>query len=272
LALGAQCTSTQQCTQTGGPTVCADNGFDGDGPLNCCRNEGGACSGVDYSADCCGGLYCVDGVCTDNRTGGLALGAECQQSGQCRQTTGGAAVCASNGIDGDGVLNCCHNDGGSCSEQRQCCGGLLCLNGICGTGGGSGGTIGLGGVCAATAECSQEGGAVFCDSNGIAGDGNLNCCRYEGGGCATGTHCCGGLDCINSVCSPIGGSLGGGHIALGGSCAADAECTSQGGTSLCRDNGITTDGTNNCCRYEGGACGSDPHCCAGLLCVGGVCS
>jgi hypothetical protein len=271
LALGAQCTRSDQCTQSGGATVCADNGFDGDGPLNCCRNEGGACTGVDYSADCCGGLYCVNGVCTNNRTGGLALGASCQQTGQCAQTQGGAAVCATNGIDGDGALNCCHNEGGSCAEQRHCCGGLLCANGVCGTSGGSGGTIGLGGACVATAECNQDGGAVFCDSNGIASDGELNCCRYEGGGCASGPQCCGGLDCLNSICSPISGSQGGGNIALGGSCAADAECTAQGGTSLCRDNGISTDGTNNCCRYEGGACGSDPHCCAGLRCVGGVC-
>jgi hypothetical protein len=272
LALGARCTSSQQCTQRGGATVCANNGFDGDGPLNCCRNEGGACTGVDYSADCCGGLYCVGGVCTNNQAGGLAIGASCTQTGQCSQASG-AAVCASNGIDGDGALNCCRNQGGGCSRDTDCCGGLLCSNGVCGSGGGSGGTIGLGGVCSVTGECSQDGGAVFCDTNGIASDGALNCCRYEGGGCAAGSHCCGGLECRNGVCSPIGGGgEGGGNRGLGQACAADAECTAEGGVSLCRDNGITTDGTHNCCRYEGGACGSDPHCCVGLRCVGGVCS
>jgi hypothetical protein len=272
LALGAQCTSTDQCTQQGGTTVCADNGFDGDGALNCCRNEGGTCTGVDYSADCCGGLYCVNGVCTNNATGGLAVGAECSQSGQCSQSAG-AVVCASNGIDSDGALNCCLNDGGACSVDTNCCGGLTCVNGACSSGGGSGGTVGLGGACNATGECSQAGGAVFCDDNGIASDGALNCCRYEGGGCEAGPHCCGGLDCTNGVCTPIGGGgRGGGNIAVGGECTADAECTADGGASVCRDNGIASDGERNCCRYEGGSCGSDPHCCAGLLCVDGACA
>ncbi len=272
LALGAQCTSSQQCTQAGGATVCADNGFDGDGPLNCCRNQGGACTGVNYSADCCGGLYCVSGVCTNNTSGGLAVGAECSQTGQCSQASG-AVVCASNGVDADGRLNCCRNNGGACARDSDCCGGLFCGGGVCGTGGGSGGTIGLGGQCAATGECSQDGGAVFCDSNGIASDGALNCCRYEGGGCATGSQCCGGLDCTNGVCSPIGGGgQGGGNIGLGGECAADGECTAQGGASFCRDNGIATDGRLNCCRFEGGSCIGGSGCCAGLLCVEGVCA
>ena len=271
LAPGAQCTSTQQCSQSGGATVCADNGFDGDGPLNCCRNEGGACTGGDYSAGCCGGLYCVNNVCTNNRTGGLALGASCTQTGQCSQSAG-AAVCATNGIDSDGSLNCCHNNGGWCDRDTVCCGGLRCGNGVCGTGGGSGGTIGLGGQCAATGECSQAGGAVFCDDNGIASDGPLNCCRYEGGGCSAGSQCCGGLDCNDGVCRPLGASRGGGNIALGGPCAADAECTGAGGASFCRNNGIDSDGSLNCCRFEGGACSAGGQCCSGLLCLQGVCA
>jgi hypothetical protein len=270
LALGAQCTTSSQCTQTGGATVCADNGFDGDGPLNCCRNEGGACSGTNNSADCCGGLYCVNGVCTNNRTGGLALGAACTQTGQCSQATG-AVVCASNGIASDGELNCCHNNGGACDRDIVCCGGLLCVNNVCGTAGGTGGTIGLGGRCAATGECNQDGGAAFCADNGIASDGPLNCCRYEGGGCAAGAQCCGGLDCRNGVCSPISGGQGGGNIAVGGRCAADGECTAQGGASFCRSNGLETDGSLNCCRFEGGACSAPGHCCGGLNCVAGVC-
>jgi hypothetical protein len=213
----------------------------------------------------------VNGLCTNNRTGGLALGAQCTQTGQCSQSAG-AAVCASNGIDSDGVLNCCHNNGGWCDRDTVCCGGLRCTNGVCGTAGGDGGAIGLGGQCAHTGECSQAGGAVFCDDNGIASDGALNCCRYEGGGCSAGSQCCGGLDCRQGVCSPIGGSLGGGNIALGGACAADAECTSVGGPSFCRNNGIDSDGSLNCCRFEGGACNTGSHCCSGLLCQGGVCA
>ena len=271
LAPGAACTTTEQCSQADGPRVCGNNGYDGDGALNCCSNEGGVCVDTTYSADCCGGFYCVSGVCTNNTTGGLALGASCTQTGQCSQAAG-AAVCASNGIDSDGTLNCCHNAGGWCDRDIVCCGGLMCLNGACSSGEGSGGTIGLGGQCAATGECSQAGGAVFCADNGIASDGALNCCRYEGGGCATGSQCCGGLDCTNGVCTPIGGGQGGGNIALGGGCAADAECSAEGGPAFCRNNGLEGDGPLNCCRFEGGACSTGSHCCAGLLCTEGVCS
>jgi hypothetical protein len=271
LALGAQCTASEECSQSGGATVCANNGYDGDGALNCCRNEGGACTGVNFSADCCGGLYCVDGLCTNNETGGLPVGAECNQTGQCSQASG-AVVCASNGLDYDGSLNCCLNEGGGCAQDSDCCGGLYCVSGVCSSAGGTGGTIGLGGQCAATGECSQAGGAVFCDDNGIASDGALNCCRYQGGGCSGGSHCCGGLECSDGVCTPIGGGgHGGGNIALGGACAADAECTAEGGASFCRNNGLDGDGSLNCCRFEGGGCGEGSHCCAGLLCTDGVC-
>jgi hypothetical protein len=271
LAPGAACTATEQCSQTGGARICGNNGYDGDGALNCCANEGGVCGDATYSADCCGGFYCVNGVCTNNTTGGLALGASCTQTGQCSQASG-AAVCASNGIDSDGALNCCHNSGGSCDRDIVCCGGLLCVNGACSSGDGGGGTIGLGGQCAATGECSQAGGAVSCADNGIASDGALNCCRYEGGGCATGSQCCGGLDCTNGVCTPIGGGQGGGNIALGAACAADGECTASGGASFCRNNGIESDGPLNCCRFEGGACSDGSHCCVGLICPEGVCA
>lgn len=279
LALGAQCTASDQCTQSGGATVCADNGYAGDGALNCCRNEGGTCTGVGYSADCCGGLYCVEGRCTNNTTGGLAVGAECSQTGQCSQANGSVS-CGANGLDADGALNCCVNAGSTCTQDSNCCGGLWCGNGRCTDGGTTtpSGNIGLGGACAAAGECIQDGGAVACADNGIASDGALNCCRYEGGTCNGGGSCCGGLDCIDGVCVPIGGSTSGGATAgagltaVGGACASDEECSGDGGASLCRDNGITSDGERNCCRYDGGACGSDLHCCAGLRCASGVCA
>ncbi len=277
LALGAQCTSSSQCTQTGGSTVCANNGYDGDGPLNCCRNEGGSCSGVGYSADCCGGLYCVEGRCINNASTGLLPGERCSQTGQCSQASG-AVSCADNGT---GTLNCCRGRGGGCSADTQCCGNQWCQSGVCTDGtAASGGSIGLGGQCSATSECNQDGGSVACADNGIASDGPLNCCRYEGGACASGPGCCGGLECTGNVCTPIGGTTGGttngatasGSVGLGGACASDGECSNTGGETVCRDNGIASDGAYNCCRYQGGACGSDSNCCVGLLCLGGVCS
>jgi hypothetical protein len=43
---------------------CADNGFDYDGPLNCCAYEGGYC----YSDEgCCGIASCITGVASARR-------------------------------------------------------------------------------------------------------------------------------------------------------------------------------------------------------------
>jgi len=215
LALGAACTSASQCSQAGGAVLCADNGYTDDGALNCCRNAGGACSDATFSADCCFGLYCRNGVCTDlAATGNLPLGSPCSASNQCDQS-GGATVCADNGIAADGALNCCRNAGGACFTQAACCGGLTCTGGVC-TGAGSTpggttpggttpgtGTVALGGQCTAASQCSQAGGAVVCADNGVATDGALNCCRNAGGACTAANNsssCCGGLLCVNGTC------------------------------------------------------------------------
>ena len=92
-APGQSCTATSQCSQAGGAVVCADNGLAGDGPLNCCRNEGGVCTS---GAGCCGDLICAD-----------------------------------NGYGSDGALNCCRNAGGRCASPAACCGALACVNGYC---------------------------------------------------------------------------------------------------------------------------------------------
>jgi hypothetical protein len=130
---GSACTAASQCSQVGGPVVCADNGSTTDGAFNCCRNAGGACS---YAGACCAGLVCSGGVCsggTTPATGGLAPGASCTASSQCSQT-GGAVLCADNGLGIDGALNCCRNAGGACTAANNsagCCGGLNCVNGTC---------------------------------------------------------------------------------------------------------------------------------------------
>jgi hypothetical protein len=286
LAPGESCTASNQCSQSGGSTVCGNNGIDSDGRLNCCRNEGGRCSDSVYSSDCCGGLYCRDGVCKGLETdGSLALGAECTETAQCDQIEE-TTSCADNGIASDGALNCCRYARGGCGDDSHCCAGLLCVDYVCietggtsgGGGGGGGGRLSLGAVCETQSQCSQEGGAVACDDNGIATDGVLNCCRYEGGGCWDGAGCCVGLECIDGVCGggaiaeASGGSGDRASVGLGGVCASDGECSQEGGPVACDDNGVYTEGNLNCCRYSGGGCGSDLHCCAGLLCIGDVCT
>ena len=205
LALGAVCTATSQCSQAGGAVVCADNGYADDGALNCCRNAGGACFDVAYSADCCGGLYCRDGVCTDlSTTGELPLGSYCTSVSQCSQA-GGTVLCADNGVASDGALNCCRTEGGACSGSAGCCGGLVCTNGVCGGTSGTATTgLALGSSCAATAECApSSGGSVICASNNIAADGDLNCCLEDGGACGTSNSvCCGNRLCIDGTCQP----------------------------------------------------------------------
>ncbi len=63
--LGGACYDSSQClTDGGGPVSCDDNGYAYDGPLNCCRYEGGFCG--EQHENCCGQLECWNGgYCTD---------------------------------------------------------------------------------------------------------------------------------------------------------------------------------------------------------------
>jgi hypothetical protein len=58
LGPGDACYDDSQCSSSltyGSPLVCADNGFDYDGPLNCCTGEGSYC----FSDEgCCSWAYC----------------------------------------------------------------------------------------------------------------------------------------------------------------------------------------------------------------------
>jgi len=267
LPLGSQCTATSQCSQAGGAVVCGDNGFLRDGATNCCRNEGGVCTG---EAGCCGALPCVNGVCGGTAASGLPPGALCTASAECSQS-GGPTVCGGNGVANDGALNCCRAEGGACANAAACCGGLSCTNGVC-SGGATGGSLALGATCTAASQCSQQGGAVVCTDNGIAPDGSLNCCRNAGGACTDANNsagCCGGLYCLDGVCGER--TSGGGTVPLGGSCNATGQCLQAGGAVVCGDNGIASDGPLNCCRNEGGVCTGEAGCCRGLGCRNGVC-
>ena len=291
LAPGAVCTASGQCSQSGGTTICADNGISTDGALNCCRNTGGTCTSGN---GCCGALRCTSGTCQSATTGGLAPGAACTSTTQCSQT-GGAVSCADNGISTDGALNCCRVQGGTCTTGSGCCGDLRCVNGVCG--GSTAGGLAPGATCTSTSQCSQTGGAVTCADNGIAsdgalnccrggggvctagnqccgtfvcadngisGDGSLNCCNNVGGACANGASCCGSLLCVNGIC---GGGTSGGGLALGATCTTTSQCSQTGGATICDDNGIVSDGAKNCCRSGGGTCTAGNNCCGTLICA-----
>ena len=65
IPLGGACYDSGQCRSDGvGPVYCDDNGYDYDGPLNCCRYEGGFCG--ENHENCCGQLECWNGgYCTN---------------------------------------------------------------------------------------------------------------------------------------------------------------------------------------------------------------
>jgi hypothetical protein len=264
LGAGAACTTTSQCSQAGGPTACADNGWVDDGALNCCRTAGGPCADATFSRDCCGGLYCRNGVCTDLApTGGLPPGSYCTATSECSQE-GGPVECADNGISTDGALNCCRYQGGACSTNAGCCAGLLCTGGVCSGASAAQGTLPLGAACGTTAECAPSSvGTVVCASNNIASDGALNCCLEQGGACGDDIVCCGNLLCVGGRCGFAGS---GGGLPPGAVCTSTAECSQAAGPAICSDNGLPGDGGDNCCLLEGVSCSSSSECCAGLDC------
>jgi hypothetical protein len=155
LGPGEACYDDSQCGNTRySPMFCADNGFDYDGPLNCCAYEGGYC----YSDEgCCGIASCITGSCVSpppsadaidaglNQTGyGFPPGQACISDAQCDNSYPelGIAYCADTGyVYGayGGTQHCCRYEGGSCGgplsdDHSLCCGTLLCLGGTCGWG------------------------------------------------------------------------------------------------------------------------------------------
>jgi hypothetical protein len=245
---GEACSRTEECSQTGGPLVCADNQIAEDGPLNCCRMENGACG---QDSHCCGAARCIEGVCRVEGesepapSGGLALGAECTETGQCAAVSGATVICGDNFIADDGPLNCCLEEGSACSLNQECCGTVNCVDGRCGTGGGTdgaadgadggadgGGDLAPGQFCVESSQCSQALGPAVCGDNAFSG-GSPVCCLQEASACTNDQECC--------------------------------------GDAVCADNGIAADGGLNCCGYAGAACSSDPGCCADLFCIDGSC-
>ena len=66
-------------------------------------------------------------------------------------------------------------------------------------------------------------------------------------------------------------------VPLGGACYRDRQCVpstprdSPNDLVYCADNGHTYDGDFNCCRFDGGRCQYDAHCCGYLICAAGYC-
>jgi hypothetical protein len=128
LRLSDPCYDDSQCAQTQmSQIVCADNGFDYDGPLNCCVYDYGIC---DQDEDCCGALVCIGKNCGASPLAsqtGLPLGSQCYSADQC--SGGGSAMnCADNG---GFVPACCLVGGQPCSQPLDCCMPNNCVSGYC---------------------------------------------------------------------------------------------------------------------------------------------
>lgn len=236
IPLGGSCYDDGQCRTDGaGPVYCADNGYDYDGPLNCCRYEGGWCG--ENHENCCGHLECWNGgYCTDvsgarssggrNDTYYRGPGEACQSNDQCRAASG-AFYCADNGFYYDGALHCCAYEGDRCGSDDHCCGSASCINGSCGYyGNGYGYGLPLGASCTDSSQCAGAG--ICVGSYTLPG---MTCCITNGGGCDYDGDCCGSDTCIFQ-----GRRVG-----------------------------------STCAQYYGGQCYSDLGCASGLSCIQGYC-
>ena len=100
--------------------------------------------------------------------GSSGPGDPCRDDRQCLGADA-PLVCAWNGFDYDGDLNCCTYEGNRCGFDEACCGLAACVNGICNSGGSSSSSAGSGGISTASA----DGGTVFVgdvNSGGNAGN------------------------------------------------------------------------------------------------------
>lgn len=150
----------------------------------------------------------------------LGPGDPCFDDAQCRGADV-AMICFDNGFTYDGPLNCCALDGDRCGFDEGCCGGLSCIDGLCGaagqTGDGSGELnqtgygFGPGEACISDSQCDNsypELGIAYCAETGYvygAYGGTRHCCRTEGGSCGgplSDDHslCCGDLMCLGGRC------------------------------------------------------------------------
>jgi hypothetical protein len=125
LGPGEACYDDNQCGNTRYSAMfCADNGFDYDGPFNCCTYEYGYCY---MDEGCCGSLICVDGSCSNPALSDLPLGEQCFYEAQCLGG-GNGITCADNG---GFVPACCLIGGQNCTEDIDCCMPNNCVGGYC---------------------------------------------------------------------------------------------------------------------------------------------
>lgn len=185
LGPGDPCRTDSQCVGADAPLVCAYNGFDYDGSLNCCTYEGSRCG---FDQACCGDAMCLNGFCSSQPVYS-GPGDPCFDSSQC---LGADAPLTCDFVAHTGDYRCCAYEGSRCGFDAACCGTAICSGGRCSN------TLefaGPGDLCGDGFQCVAADTAVTCDFNGYTND--LRCCAYEGGRCGWSGGCCGWLRCGN---------------------------------------------------------------------------
>lgn len=190
LSAGDACYDSSQCLAADAPLVCADNGFDYDGPLNCCTYVGSRCFADE---GCCGSASCLDGFCS------LALvvdyagpGEQCQENWQC--------VAADTATYCDYVANtddfrCCAYVGSRCGNNRSCCGTTSCIDGFCAD---APVFRSSGETCQNSSQCLAADTSLYCDY--VSNTDDYRCCALDGSRCASNRGCCGTLSCNGGFC------------------------------------------------------------------------
>jgi hypothetical protein len=125
-APGEPCHRDDQCVwDFGQEHVCADNGFDYDGPTNCCTYAYNSCT---RNEDCCWDLSCISGTCVYwEPLAGAGKG--CWSDRDCDPGTTGL-FCDFNDWDNSARV-CCGYFGHACQYDGQCCGSSRCRGGSC---------------------------------------------------------------------------------------------------------------------------------------------
>ena len=206
-------------------------------------------------------------------------GDPCRNDSQCLGADA-PLVCAWNGFDYDGDLNCCTYEGNRCGSDEACCGLASCIDGFCGSGGSA--SAGNGGFASANA----QGGTVSIgdiNSGGNAGNaisvgntqGNV---RVSGGTVSNSTDISASADGGTAMADANGGSGnvagdggGGGDLfppdyaaGPGDPCQYTGQCTNSQSFLTCDYNVYTDD--YRCCGYNGDRCSWDGGCCGWLSC------
>jgi hypothetical protein len=186
----------------------------------------------------------------------LSAGDPCWDSSQCRAADT-PLVCADNGFDYDGPLNCCTFEGSRCFADEGCCGSAVCVNGFCAT---TFSYAGPGDPCSNSSQCLAADTAIYCDFSAATGD--QRCCAYEGGRCGWDGGCCGAATCLGGICSNI--PLDMGISGPGDPCQNASQCFAADTALTCGYVATTDD--YRCCALEGSRCGWDGGCCGWLTC------